>query len=446
MSSYIESPFVIEQRRLQGIVNQCQDDLKRAVNQVENQIQHMKEMAIKQKKTDDKYYSDQQETVMGLLKKMESEKETEQMNRNEVESYLQVLEIQIHTFQNSNGGMELAIERHQKLRRMIDQQLMSADQLMDQLKQHGERTSKEMMSVIERRSIERIRNNTAQTDMFSVGQKGVSLQVEDQPEEQQSIKDSPLTRFARKMQEAFSFSYAKDTASLLAFQEEFNHEPDYAKAAFAVRNMDRIDQYIQQFKRQDKVEKARREKWERLVKQYYAICRLLEEEPKNELTVSIEQAGILNKHYQDLCHRYQEIKEKDYVFKSVSAVMERHGILMTQKSGAEAEKGMEFALDDTTSVSVGGNSHRSLSMEVCGSYFGQTPTLNDRRKAVTTAKRFCSVIKEVEQELENKYGIIFKDVWTEEPSEETISMVNGSSHSNTEHRFKENKLKERSLS
>ena len=69
MSSYIESPFVIEQRRLQGIVNQCQEDLKQAINQVENQIQHMKEMALKQRQEDDKYYSDQQETVKGLLKK-----------------------------------------------------------------------------------------------------------------------------------------------------------------------------------------------------------------------------------------------------------------------------------------------------------------------------------------------------------------------------------------
>ena len=441
MSSYIESPFVIEQRRLQGIVNQCQEDLKQAINQVENQIQHMKEMALKQRQKDDKYYSDQQETVKGLLKKMESEKKTEQMNRNEVESYLQVLEIQIHTFQNNNGGLEMTIERHRKLRRMIDQQLMSADKLMDQLKQHGEQTSKEMMAVIKQRSSDRFRNSNPQSSMFLVGQKGVSLHVEEESEEQQMPQDSPLTRFAEKMQEAFSFSYAQNTASFLAFREEFNRQPDYSKAAFAVRNMDRLDQYIEQFKRQKKVQKDRRKKWERLVKQYYAICRLLEEEPKNELTVSIEQAGILNKHYQELCHRYQEIKEKDYVFKSVSAVMERHGIMMTKKS----EAGAEFALDDTTSVNVSGNSHRNLSMEVCGSYFGQTPTLNDRRKAVTTAKRFCSVIKEVEAELKNEYGIIFKDVWTEEPSEETISMINDSSHSNTEHRFKENNLKERSL-
>ena len=43
MSSYVASPFEIERRRLQGIVNQCRMDLEQAVKEVQDQVDKIAE-------------------------------------------------------------------------------------------------------------------------------------------------------------------------------------------------------------------------------------------------------------------------------------------------------------------------------------------------------------------------------------------------------------------
>ena len=65
-------------------------------------------------------------------------------------------------------------------------------------------------------------------------------------------------------------------------------------------------------------------------------------------------------------------------------------------------------------------------MEVSGVYGGEKPTLEEKRKSVASAKKFCSLIKHIEKDLREEYGILLKDDWIQEPSEESICMEQSS--------------------
>ena len=48
MSSYVTSPFVLEERRLQGIADQCRRDFYLALDQVKGQEEKIRELAERQ--------------------------------------------------------------------------------------------------------------------------------------------------------------------------------------------------------------------------------------------------------------------------------------------------------------------------------------------------------------------------------------------------------------
>ena len=48
--------------------------------------------------------------------------------------------------------------------------------------------------------------------------------------------------------------------------------------------------------------------------------------------------------------------------------------------------------------------------------------MNDRRKSVSSAHQLCSLMKTIEMELKEEYGIVFGTILAERPSEEAIVM------------------------
>lgn len=77
---------------------------------------------------------------------------------------------------------------------------------------------------------------------------------------------------------------------------------------------------------------------------------------------------------------------------------------------------------DNASVDVSGTENNHLVMEVSGQYSGDVPTLNERRKSVSSAQHLCSLLKSIEAELKAEYGIVFGNILTEQPGEATIVM------------------------
>ena len=55
MSSYVTSPFVLEERRLQGIADQCRRDFYLALGQVKGQEEKIRELAERQEESDRNY-------------------------------------------------------------------------------------------------------------------------------------------------------------------------------------------------------------------------------------------------------------------------------------------------------------------------------------------------------------------------------------------------------
>ena len=61
MSSYVTSPFVLEERRLQGIVNKCNEELQCALRAVERQQEEILRKQKEQEEQDAAYHRGQQE-------------------------------------------------------------------------------------------------------------------------------------------------------------------------------------------------------------------------------------------------------------------------------------------------------------------------------------------------------------------------------------------------
>ena len=212
-------------------------------------------------------------------------------------------------------------------------------------------------------------------------------------------------------------------------------QPEYARQEYAIKNKNRLDSYIKQFKRLESKNRSKTEKWNILVKRYKAICQLMSVEPQDELVNDPNLVNLLKDQYKKLCHQYQVRKEQQYVFQAVSSVMKRHGILMSQKSSDEIGRNMTFAIDQNANVSVASEAHKTISLEVNGIYEGNSPTLDEKRRSVITARKFCSMMKLIEQELKEEYGVLLQDKWVEEPTEESIVMMKNVEASQDPHHY-----------
>ena len=171
MSSYIESPFTIEQRRLQGIVNQCNQDLEDAVRQVEDQMDHMLQMEQQQKKKDQQYMNEQESVLSKLLEDIRLDKNRLQTQKNDMIVRMQVLAMQIDGFHEVNGGMELAKERHDKLMNMLMKDHISGELLIEEVEKHGKQTLHEMEQAKEKKSQERLLARNNNNTQFQIGRK-----------------------------------------------------------------------------------------------------------------------------------------------------------------------------------------------------------------------------------------------------------------------------------
>ena len=130
MSSYIVSAFELERGRLQGIVNQCSRDLENAISKVQDQMDYMLEKEQQQKEKDASYESVQEATLLELLKRIEEEKETENLRREALNEQLRMIEIQIEAYHRINGGMENSMERQEQLWRQYREQSVSVDAIL----------------------------------------------------------------------------------------------------------------------------------------------------------------------------------------------------------------------------------------------------------------------------------------------------------------------------
>lgn len=442
MSSYINSAFALEERRLQGIVNQCSQELGKAMQELESQMEHMERQEREQQQRDDAYEGNQEAALQQLLQQMEREQQEHRLQRNEIFGRLRAMEIQIKAYHRINGGMESAMERQSRLQRQFEEQRMDAEILVEEIVRHGEQVMEEMKQISEEKSAARLRDSVSAQTQFQAGKKGVSLQRKQETVTDKPGEENPLSLFVRRLQEAVHSEHAKKLPSILKLERELEEQPEYARTAFAVRNMGRLEELLAQLDKIKEKNTGNKAKWQQMARRYRAVCFMLGEEPEQRLLSDYSHARSLQQAYRECCHRYQVKKEREYIFHAVTDVMGRHGILMTCPVTEDVERSsMEFMLDAHANLFVKGGQGKSISMEVSGVCDGRTPTLEEKRKSVASAVKFCSVIKNVERELKEEYGILFENTWTEEPSEETIHMEQSSVAADSGRHYAANKPK-----
>lgn len=428
MSSYIVSAFELERGRLQGIVNQCSRDLENAISKVQDQMDYMLEKEQQQKEKDASYESVQEAALLELLKRIEEEKETENLRREALNEQLRMIEIQIEAYHRINGGMENAMERQEQLWRQYREQSVSVDAILEQMRSHGEKVLSEMRQIAEDKRLETGNKSTVMEAQFTVREKGISLKTVAQPEkEEKRQEDDPLSCFVGRLTLAAASPNAARLPSIAKLKKEFEAQPEYAKTAFAVKNSGRLEELLTQLERMEERKRTEKEKWGQLVKHYQAICLLVGEEPEQKYLEDIRCARAMQEQYRKYCQVYQAKKEQLYISQAVSSVMERYGIIMTEPaSGSTREISMKYSLDENASLRIESGQNKTVSMEVSGVYGGEKPTLEEKRKSVASAKKFCSLIKHIEKDLREEYGILLKDDWIQEPSEESICMEQSS--------------------
>ena len=140
--------------------------------------------------------------------------------------------------------------------------------------------------------------------------------------------------------------------------------------------------------------------------------------PDEELLADPANLTKLTKAYQGLKRELLERKKRDYISQALYDVMSRHGI---EYADAGDQNELYFGMENAE-LAVSGTDSDYLTMEITGQFDGNSATENDRRKSTAAARKFCSMLPDIEKELREEYGIVFKSISTEEPNEDSIVM------------------------
>lgn len=419
MSSYVTSPFVVEERRLQGIVNKCSEDLNIALQNIIEQQNLMKEKEEEQKRIDRLYFVSQV-NADNEHRENQLKKSVELMDKKRhLREMLQNIQLELNIFQNGNFEMEVIMERQRKLWYRLENSEENFEDLKKSIIIHIQEAEKKVKEQSAKKS-GRI-DYSVENVVMKPGKKGVSLQMNKQFGSEEKIRTNPLDEFVAKMEIAISSQYRNRFPSLVQLKRDFDLQPEYAKAAFAVNNMQKIDEIIRQLEAIENSGKIANDKRQKIVLRYRAICNLMHEVVDERLVEDERSTRKLLQTYTDLFKKYQELKKHEYVSAAVADIMERHGISYQDSRNSTYGNIMRFSMDNA-SVDVSETENNHLVMEVSGEYSGDVPTLNERRKSVSSAQHLCSLLKSIEAELKAEYGIVFGHILTEQPSEATIVM------------------------
>lgn len=432
MSSYVTSPFVLEERRLQGIADQCRRDFFLALDEVKGQEEKIKELAKRQEESDKNYLREKEEAPLLRDKEQALFAERDKKKKAELKKRLENLDTELAVYEKRYGSMERALLRQDRLWLQLENTGCDFVEIERRIREQEKEVREEIQMISGEKAAEASRYFHAERETGGLGAKGVSLQTTPEDKIAGYMPDSPVKIFEEKLQRALASPFAGRYPSLAAMKEQYEREPDYAKAAFAVKNRKYLEKLEGQLAGFLALEQREQEKRKETAAQYRAVCRLLGMVPDEELMMDEKADRALAGRYHDLYREYEEKKRQEYVSAAIASVMEKHDIFY--QDGAENDARMLFEMEDAQ-LDISGVDSGHLRMEVSGEYAGEKPTLNDKRKAALAAGHFCALLTEIEEELKTDYGIVFCSVLTQKPDEETIVMRRRHSAGNEKGRY-----------
>lgn len=419
MSSYVTSPFVLEERRLQGIADQCRRDFYLALDQVKGQEEKIRELAERQEESDRNYLRERERAVLWQEKEQAQSFERDKEKKAEIKKRLENTDAELAVYEKRYGSMERALLRQERLWLQLENTVSDFEEIERRIGEQEKEIGEEIQRISAERAAETSRHFHAKGKAGGFLEKGVSLQTAPEEKAAGHMPDSPVKIFEERLQRALTSPFAGKYPSLAALKEQYDREPDHAKTAFAVKNRRHLEKLEEQLEGLLALERREQEKRKETAAQYRAVCRLLGTEPDEELIADGKADRALAGRYHDLYREYEEKKRREYVSAAIASVMEKHGIFYQDSAGDGGR--MHFEMEDAQ-LDISGVESGHLSMEVSGEYAGEKPAWNDKRKAVLAAGRFCVLLAEIEEELKTDHGIVFSRVLTQKPDEETIVM------------------------
>lgn len=417
MSSYVASPFEIESRRLQGIINVCNQNLNQAIHDLQNYQKSLTEKHLEQQRQDRKSIAEIRQASAVELEKSRKRKEEISQKRAELRTALKNMQIQLDVFAKHYGELKIAADRQQKLEYSLEHSESDLLLVEREIASHVRMTEME----IRKNSSDRVRAQIQQEvarKKITRGARISSLAIEE--EEEKTKRSAPVLHdlFEAKLQQALSSEYALRIPDLQEMQREYEKTPSYAKSAYAARNKKRLEMALS---RLDSIQQQKEQKASmnnQMALRYQGYCKLLNRKVEESLMTNPAKAKLLEKVCEEYERLYREQEKRAYVSNALAAVMKKRGI---EYQDAGPGGNMLFAMDHAQ-LSVAGTGTDYLTMEIAGEYSGAAPTLDDRRKSQAAAVHFCSMLQDITEELRRDYGVVFKHITTEEPTADRIVM------------------------
>lgn len=419
------SPYILEDQRLQGIVQQCSADLKLAMDKLNSQKKLIEQQRLQQLEKDEQYQIDLNSAEEEQLKEQEILKNKQKEKKKQLREMLQKMQIELETFSEHYGEMKLALERQHKLSYMLDHAEENMDDLEKKIHNHIDMTEAEIREKSSEGKLKLTHLGNSSSKVKRIN-KGISLKENDIKDTKAVKKETPLEMFSSKLDRALTSPYAKRLSQLGLMKKKLYEQPVYARTAFAIKNMKQLDMLLKRLTDITQQNKNAERSKKDLVIKYKAICQLLDISPDEKLEDISGSTLKLSQIFEELQRLYQEKKKREYVSHAIEEVMKRHGIVF-QDIGNNNE--LQFSMENAD-LSVSGTDSDYLTLEVTGQYSGDTPTMNDRRKSTTAAIHFCSILSEIVEELKQDFGIVFNNITTVEPNENRIVMKKLRRHSN----------------
>ena len=124
-----------------------------------------------------------------------------------------------------------------------------------------------------------------------------------------------------------------------------------------------------------------------------------------------------------LIERYKKSRERQYTVNAFTAVMKRHNLVFESVTVADdGYTDIEYSMDRQTCIHINRSDSGAFEMQFQGKSMGETVSIDERRAITEKAKRFCTLLPEIVEELDKEFGITFGQTALQPPSTENIEI------------------------
>ena len=409
MSSYMESAYTIEHRRLQTIVTKCEQELNSAISLLD-------EKRYSLKKEQDKFQENLQ-NGQAVSQNIEAElMEQDQIVRQELRNRVEQLYLSCQECPETEMLTHIEL-----IKEYLQDKNVKVSTIESILNQTEERIVKERIQEKNKQSrlLEYDTYSYRTFEMKPKRKKGVNLCEIDKIVDKKNNSVNIKNIFEDKLDKAKKINQIK--GEIEKIERKYYEEPEFARELYATQKLNDLEKLIQNQQKEKSSEKKSRH--EKNISKYLALKGLLAKGRSDNFNIVEEIDNISDAALELQCEkleaRFIEIKKREYVSSALKKVMEKHGIPFFDEKHMR-EKYEQY--DENIDFNVSGLTQNKLVIEVEGKYTGNSPTLNEKRKSVLSARKVCGIFKEIHEELKKDYGIVFDDINVIEPSEQTIIM------------------------